>query len=111
MSQTIKINKRSCITVALLAVLSAALLPWAGYNGAAASLQLFAVSACALLGLLAMVLVIDSNAVAKMPISWIFVLALLLRCIAIFAMPLLEDDHFRYLWDAFQTQVEGVDKP
>lgn len=54
-----------------------------------------------------MVLVIDSNAVAKMPISWIFVLALLLRCIAIFAMPLLEDDHFRYLWDAFQTQVEG----
>ena len=37
------------------------------------------------------------------PVGWLLVLALGIRLIATQASPLLEDDHYRYLWDGFQT--------
>lgn len=37
------------------------------------------------------------------PLGWVLGLALLLRLIAVQASPLLEDDHFRYLWDGMRA--------
>jgi alpha-1,6-mannosyltransferase len=44
---------------------------------------------------------------ADTPPSTIFLLLLLTRFVALFAQPLLEDDHFRYLWDGFITSTTG----
>ena len=42
-------------------------------------------------------------------ISWskIFLLAIALRVLALFAVPILEDDYFRYLWDAYRFATTG----
>ena len=38
-----------------------------------------------------------------MPFTWIFLTALLLRLLSVYGEPLFEDDHYRYMWDGFQT--------
>ena len=41
-------------------------------------------------------------------LSKIFVLAIALRILALFAVPILEDDYFRYLWDAYRFATTGT---
>lgn len=43
----------------------------------------------------------------RIPAVWLFAVAGCLRLLATQASPLLEDDHFRYLWDGFQTVESG----
>ncbi len=39
----------------------------------------------------------------RIPFLWIFLSAAVLRLIALGGEPLFEDDHFRYMWDGYQT--------
>jgi len=39
----------------------------------------------------------------RIPFLWILLSAVLLRLIALYGEPLFEDDHFRYMWDGYQT--------
>jgi len=41
----------------------------------------------------------------NIPFLWILLSAALLRLMALAGEPLFEDDHFRYLWDGYQTAV------
>ena len=78
-----------------------AVLVWG--SGAPAAVQLFAVLAAATLGGLAMLWIAFDSRFAQTPLAWVIGLALLLRLIAVQAEPLLEDDHYRYLWDGMRT--------
>ena len=89
--------------VSLLGLLNALLLVWGGAEGAGAGRQLAAVLAGASAGAAALLwLALDAH-FARVPRWWIVGLALVLRLIAMQASPLLEDDHFRYLWDGLRT--------
>ena len=89
--------------VSLLGLLNALLLVWGGAAGAGAGRQLAAVLAGAGAGAAALLwLALDAH-FARVPRWWIVGLALVLRLIAMQASPLLEDDHFRYLWDGLRT--------
>lgn len=43
----------------------------------------------------------------ELPIGWLFGFGFVLRLISCAASPLLEDDHWRYLWDGFRTFTTG----
>lgn len=89
------------VAIALLGVLDASLLCW-GSEGSTAQ-QLIAVLAAASVGTAALIWIALDERFARTPLVWIVGVALLLRLIAVSASPLLEDDHYRYLWDGFRT--------
>ena len=84
-----------------LGVLQAAVLLWG--SGAPTATQLVAVLAAATLGGLALLWIAFDSRFAQTPLAWVFGLALVVRLIAVQADPLLEDDHYRYLWDGMRT--------
>jgi hypothetical protein len=88
-----------------LVLTQALLLVWGGKgvsNGSALQ-QLAAVLLAAGLGAVAVLWVAWDRRFGLWRWHWIFGLALLLRLLAIQSYPLLEDDHYRYLWDGMRT--------
>ena len=81
------------------------MLVWGGTHEATGSIerQLIAVLAGTSLGGAAVLWIALDQRFARLPMRWVLGLALLLRLIAVQASPLLEDDHFRYLWDGLRT--------
>ena len=87
--------------MAALGAMQACALVWG--SGGAAMAQLVAVLLAAALGSMALGwIALDAN-FSRMPLAWVFGLALLFRLLAVQGEPLLEDDHFRYLWDGMRT--------
>ena len=89
----------------LLGLAAAALLVWGsalGSQGTAAR-QLAAVLAATALGGAAVLWVLLDRRFDAVPPHWVLMLGLLLRLVAVQAQPLLEDDHYRYLWDGLRT--------
>ena len=72
-------------------------------SGEATATQLIAVLSAAALGGLALLWIAFDSRFAQTPLAWVFGLALVLRLVAVQAEPLLEDDHYRYLWDGMRT--------
>ena len=72
-------------------------------SGAPTATQLIAVLSAAALGGLALLWIAFDSRFAQTPLAWVFGLALVLRLVAVQAEPLLEDDHYRYLWDGMRT--------
>ena len=79
-----------------------ALLLWWG-SGATVAQQLWAVLGGAAAGCVALLWLAAQPRFEQVPLAWVLGLALLLRVVAAQASPLLEDDHYRYLWDGFRT--------
>lgn len=69
--------------------------------------QLVALGVLVLLGGMALALCLRSPSLDTLPLSAVLCTAVLLGCAALFAKPLLEDDHFRYLWDGFMGASTG----
>lgn len=92
--------------IALLAILQSLVLCW----GSAGDVrqQLFAVMGCLACGVVSLWWILQAKHLDQTSTAWIVALALIVRLIAVFASPLLEDDHYRYLWDGFQTAT-GLD--
>lgn len=91
--------------LALLGAVSTLLLVWGSrpVAGAEVSRQLLAVLGASGLGGAALVWIALDRRFAATPLGAVLALALLLRLLAAQAWPLLEDDHFRYLWDGWRT--------
>ena len=89
------------VGVALLGLTHAGLLWWGG--GASTAQQLVAVLAGAAAGCSALLWIALDRNFSRTPLWWVAVLALVLRLLAVQAAPLLEDDHYRYLWDGLRT--------
>ena len=87
--------------MATLGALQACALVWG--SGGAAMAQLVAVLLAAALGSIALLWIALDARFSRMPLAWVFGLALLFRLLAVQGEPLLEDDHFRYLWDGMRT--------
>ena len=87
--------------LAALGGLQAGALVWG--SGGAPMTQLLAVLTAAALGSLALLWIAFDRGLSRMHLGWVFGLALVLRLVAVQAEPLLEDDHFRYLWDGMRT--------
>ena len=87
--------------VAALGVTDALLLLWG--SEASTERQLIAVAAASLVGCAALVWIALDLRFEELPLGWVLGLAFALRLIAVQATPLLEDDHYRYLWDGFRT--------
>lgn len=87
--------------MAVLGGLQAGALVWG--SGGAPVTQLLAVLTAAALGSLALLWITFDAGLSRVPLGWVFGLALVLRLVAVQAEPLLEDDHFRYLWDGMRT--------
>ena len=87
--------------LAVLGTLQAGALVWG--SGGTAMTQLLAVLAAAVLGSLALLWIAGDRCLSRIHLGWVFGLALALRLLAVQADPLLEDDHFRYLWDGMRT--------
>ena len=96
--------------LAALGLANALLLVWGSAQGTTGDTarQLAAVLASTGLGAAALLWIALDSRFARLPLRWVLVLALLLRLVAIQASPLLEDDHFRYLWDGLRTAT-GLD--
>ena len=75
---------------------------WWGSGGTPAQ-QLVAVLAAAAAGGAALLWVALERRFEQLPLWGVLGLALLLRVFAAQSTPLLEDDHYRYLWDGFRT--------
>lgn len=87
--------------IAMLGVINASFLVWGSEANTAQ--QLIAVLAAASIGSAALIWIALDKGFKHTPLWWILGLAVTLRLIAVQASPLLEDDHFRYLWDGFRT--------
>ena len=70
--------------------------------------QLAAVLIAACLGAITLLWIVSEREFEQLPLAFVFLAALLLRLIAAQASPLLEDDHYRYLWDGMRM-VSGFD--
>ena len=86
-----------------LGIANALLLVWGSAPDSGAARQLVAVLAGAGIGGCALLWIALERRFERMPVACVMGLALVLRLIAIQASPLLEDDHFRYLWDGLRT--------
>ena len=91
--------------VSALGIANALMLVWGGTHEATGSTarQLIAVLVGTSLGGAAVLWIALDLRFERLPVRWVLGLALLLRLIAVQASPLLEDDHFRYLWDGMRT--------
>ena len=72
-------------------------------SGAAVATQLLVVLGAAGVGSLTLLWIASDSRFSRTPLWWIMGLALVLRLVAVQADPLLEDDHYRYLWDGHRT--------
>ncbi len=43
----------------------------------------------------------------QISVAWVVGFAVLFRVVGLFAYPVLEDDHYRYLWDGYMLAVQG----
>ena len=86
-----------------LGIANALLLVWGSASGSSPGRALAAVLAGACLGGAALLWIALERRFERMSVAGILTLALLLRLIAVQASPLLEDDHYRYLWDGLRT--------
>ena len=91
-----------------LGIANALLLVWGSAPDGGAARQLVAVMGGAGLGASALLWIALEQRFECMPVACVLGLALVLRLIAMQASPLLEDDHFRYLWDGLRT-ASGFD--
>lgn len=91
------------VTLALLGCIEAALL-WHG-SGDTTGAQLLHVLAASGMGCIGLAWLALQPRFEATPWWWILGLAVLLRLIAAQAEPLLEDDHYRYLWDGYRTAL------
>ena len=91
-----------------LGIANALLLVWGSAPDSGAARQLVAVMAGAGVGGSALLWIALERRFECMPVACVLGLALVLRLIAMQASPLLEDDHFRYLWDGLRT-ASGFD--
>ena len=89
------------VSLALLGLTDAGLLWWG--SGASAAQQLVAVLAGAVVGSAALLWIAGDRSFARVPLWWVACMAIGLRLIAVQSAPLLEDDHYRYLWDGLRT--------
>ena len=86
-----------------LGIVNALLLVWGSAPGSGAARQLTAVLGGTGIGGAALLWIALERRFERMPVACVLGLALVLRLIAMQASPLLEDDHFRYLWDGLRT--------
>ena len=91
-----------------IGIANALLLVWGSAAGGSTARALTAVLAGACVGGAALLWIALDRRFDRMPVAGILALALLLRLIAVQASPLLEDDHYRYLWDGLRTAT-GLD--
>jgi hypothetical protein len=89
--------------IALVSAAGAALLVWGSVPGASSMRQLQAVLASSTVGAAALIWLAAERRFAQVDVGAVMALAFALRLIAAQAEPLLEDDHFRYLWDGWRT--------
>lgn len=75
---------------------------------ASTNIQLASVMLASLLGSLVALYVFRSAKFDRLEFLPIFCLALALHLLALLGNPLLEDDYFRYLWDAFRFANDGT---
>jgi hypothetical protein len=94
--------------LAALALAGALVLVWGGLPGTSVQRQLVAVLAATLLGACALGWLARHAVLQHCSLVRVLGLALLLRGLALLAGPVLEDDHYRYLWDGLQT-LQGLD--
>ncbi len=80
-------------------------LAYASRHGMAA--QLYAVLALCVTHLALMAWIALDKRFAELSMQQVLVTSILLAALALFAQPLLEDDHFRYLWDGYITATTG----
>jgi len=88
------------------ATLSTATMVYASYLGTTA--QLASVMLASLLGGLVAVHVFRSPRLDQLGVWPIFGLALGLHLLALAGKPILEDDYYRYMWDAFRFATDGT---
>ena len=86
-----------------LGIANALLLVWGSAPDGDAARQLVAVMGGVGVGGFALLWIALEQRFECMPVACVLGLALVLRLIAMQASPLLEDDHFRYLWDGLRT--------
>ena len=91
------------VGLASLGIVNALLLVWGSAPSGSVTRQLTAVICAAVVGGSALLWIALDQRFERMQVATILGLALLLRLIATQASPLLEDDHFRYLWDGLRT--------
>jgi hypothetical protein len=97
------VTARHWAALFLLGGLEAGLLVWGSIGGdTAPSRQLAAVSASASLGTALLIAVARATRLDARPAA-VLLLGLALRLVATQAWPLLEDDHYRHLWDGWRT--------
>ncbi len=93
------------IGLGVLGIANALFLVWGGQqtSSGGAFRQLSAVLIANGVGCASLLWIALDRRFGAMPLWCPFVLALVVRLIATQASPLLEDDHYRYLWDGFRT--------
>jgi hypothetical protein len=89
--------------LAALGALSTAALVWGSYVAASPVTQLLAVQVANAIGVIALIWLALDRRFAELGLAATLLLALALRLLAAQAQPLLEDDHYRYLWDGWRT--------
>lgn len=82
-------------------MLESGLLAWG--SGGSSGTQLIVTSLVAMLGLGLLLWIARDRAFDAIGPKNIALTALLVRLVAMLGMPILEDDHYRYLWDGMQT--------
>ncbi len=87
--------------ISFIGVINALLLVFA--SDGSIGVQLSSVLLVACIGALATAWIFLDKKFNHISIFSVFFLALLVRCIAVQASPLLEDDQYRYLWDGYRT--------
>jgi alpha-1,6-mannosyltransferase len=96
----------SVAALLVLGALNAAALLWGSHGGsnmAPAARELLAVLLAHGAGAAALMWIAFDRRLAHTPVAWVLLTALALRLAVVLAAPLLEDDHYRYLWDGLRT--------
>ncbi len=92
--------------VALGAIVGTTALVVSSYMGTTA--QLARVTLARLLGALRVIYVVRSPHFDRLELQPVLVLAACMHTLALCAQPILEDDHYRYLWDAYRFAHAGT---
>ena len=70
--------------------------------------QLVSVTLASLIGAFLAVYIIYSHRFENLEFKPVFILAVSMHILALLGQPILEDDHYRYLWDAFRFVSDGT---
>jgi hypothetical protein len=93
--------------LALLGLAQVWLLVQGSQSGSSAGHQLTSSLSGNVVGVAALLWIAAERRFERVPLWAILTMALLLRVLCTQAAPLLEDDHFRYLWDGMRTATTG----